>query len=71
MALYQAVVVVRNSSLDDFHPLSFSPICLLGYDVLLLATPERHMTGLDMSATCVDKLNKVSLVMNDMYVDPY
>ncbi|KAJ8655314.1 hypothetical protein O0I10_009003 [Lichtheimia ornata] len=34
------------------------PGCGSGYDVLLLATPERHMTGLDMSATCVDKLNK-------------
>lgn len=41
---------------------SFSRSLSLGYDVLLLATPERHMTGLDMSATCVDKLNKVGVL---------
>jgi hypothetical protein len=31
----------------------------LGYDVVFLANKDRHMTGMDFSQTCVDKLLKV------------
>ncbi|KAI9470673.1 MAG: S-adenosyl-L-methionine-dependent methyltransferase [Benjaminiella poitrasii] len=34
------------------------PGCGSGYDVVFLATKDRHMTGMDISQTCVDKLNK-------------
>ncbi|KAI9312796.1 S-adenosyl-L-methionine-dependent methyltransferase [Dichotomocladium elegans] len=34
------------------------PGCGAGYDVLLLSTPDRHMTGLDMSPTCIAKVKK-------------
>ncbi|KAI8371427.1 S-adenosyl-L-methionine-dependent methyltransferase [Radiomyces spectabilis] len=35
------------------------PGCGSGYDVELLATPERHMTGLDYSPTAVEVCRKI------------
>lgn len=34
-------------------------LILIGYDVVLLATKDRHMTGLDMSPTCIEQCKKV------------
>ncbi|KAI9490332.1 S-adenosyl-L-methionine-dependent methyltransferase, partial [Zychaea mexicana] len=34
------------------------PGCGSGYDVVLFATEDRHMTGLDMSTTCIDLVKK-------------
>ncbi|KAG1122003.1 hypothetical protein G6F42_011890 [Rhizopus arrhizus] len=40
------------------HGQGLVPGCGSGYDVVFLANKDRHMTGMDFSQTCVDKLLK-------------
>lgn len=45
-------------SLIPKHGQALVPGCGLGYDVVFLANENRHVTGMDLSPTCVDLLHK-------------
>ncbi|KAI8983062.1 S-adenosyl-L-methionine-dependent methyltransferase [Pilobolus umbonatus] len=55
------VSLLQDKEADAFIPKSgygLVPACGSGYDVFALATKDRHVTGLDVSKTCIDKVNK-------------
>ncbi|KAI8078934.1 S-adenosyl-L-methionine-dependent methyltransferase [Gilbertella persicaria] len=48
----------ETRSLIPKHGRGLVPGCGSGYDVVFLASKDRHMTGMDFSQTCVDMLHK-------------
>ncbi|KAI8336343.1 S-adenosyl-L-methionine-dependent methyltransferase [Chlamydoabsidia padenii] len=53
-ALVSLVNEEETKHLIPSHGIGLVPGCGAGYDVQFLATPSRHMIGLDMSKTAVD-----------------
>jgi hypothetical protein len=43
----------------------------IGYDVVFLANENRHVTGMDLSPTCVDLLHKVKQKLNRNLADEF
>ncbi|KAI8137186.1 S-adenosyl-L-methionine-dependent methyltransferase [Fennellomyces sp. T-0311] len=48
----------EHSELLPTKGIGLVPGCGSGYDVVLLATQDRHITGLDMSSTCINLCNE-------------
>ncbi|KAK4513945.1 uncharacterized protein ATC70_005952 [Mucor velutinosus] len=57
-ALIDLVENEETKKLIPEHGQGLVPGCGSGYDVVFLASKDRHMTGMDFSQTCVDKLVK-------------
>ncbi|KAG1437125.1 hypothetical protein G6F56_013256 [Rhizopus delemar] len=48
----------QTRSLIPQHGQALVPGCGSGYDVIFLANKDRHVTGLDISPTCIELLSK-------------
>ncbi|GAN04199.1 thiol methyltransferase 2 [Mucor ambiguus] len=57
-ALIDLIENEETNKLIPEHGQGLVPGCGSGYDVVFLASKDRHMTGMDFSQTCVDKLVK-------------
>ncbi|CAO3656328.1 unnamed protein product [Mucor fragilis] len=57
-ALVDLIENEETKKLIPEHGQGLVPGCGSGYDVVFLASKDRHMTGMDFSQTCVEKLVK-------------